>query len=237
MAPSGGSGNQPTKTNMAQPRGGSYLVQAQTPACRTRVLILGDSFISRLKGYAREEEHGCSFGLEDCINISWLGIPDATADRIDRSNVVRQRLHEFQPAVVVLQVGSNDLCSARSKADAWQVGYQISCLAEKLLNQQSVKFVLVIGVLPRSRPGKFTRDVKLYNDRMVEVNDYLDMTVEGDDLKFFILHRIGGMIDDLTLPDGVHLTAAGLHRHYNNMKYAVIHAVKGLRPARKFGRF
>ena len=207
----------------------SRLVTALLPCFRKRVLMLGDSFINHLYLHARKEPLGESFGLEDAVNIRWFGLPGATVYRLRKSVGLMQCVANFKPQTIILQIGSNDLCSAQTPSDAWQVGLQVCTLAEDLLRLEGIEFVLVLGPLPRARPSKYSPNIRLYSSRSAELNHYLSVTVDGPGLKYFSFPRIANQISELTGNDGVHLSQEGLRRYYRDMKYAVLHAVKSVR--------
>ena len=163
----------------------SRLVPALLQCFRKRVLMLGDSFINHLYLHARKEPLGESFGLEDAVDIRWFGLPGATVYRLRISVGLMQCVANFKPQTTDLQIGSNDLCSAQTPSDAWQVGLQVCTLAEDLLRLEGIEFVLVLGPLPRARPSKYSPNIRLYSSRSAELNYYLSVTVDRPGLKYF----------------------------------------------------
>ena len=226
MAEHGRTGN---GGDLGHNRSSYRLVPALLPSFRKRVLILGDSFINRLYMHARDEVAGESFGLEEAVDISWFAVPGATVGRLRKSVPMMQHIANFKPQYIILQVGSNDLCDAKTPGDSWQVGLQVCTLAEDLLKLQGVEFVLVLGSLPRTKSSTYTPNINVYRARSIEMNHYLSVTVDGPRLKYFSFPRIINQIDHLTAYDGVHLSHEGQRRYYRDMKYAVLHAVKSAR--------
>ena len=173
------------------------------------------------------------FGLKDVIDLRWCGVPGATVDHLASSPKVTNRstINNFRPEVIILQVGSNDLCRARSKADAWAVGYNIVQFAEQLLTHQSVRLVLILSSFHRTKHSGYTPDVKLYNQLVDQLYHYLYITT-GDcpGVKFFTLgNKLLVKFADFVCHDGTHLNPAGLRRYYRAMWYAILHGVKSAR--------
>ena len=220
---------------MAAPTAGSFhhsrLVPALLPCFRKRVLMLGDSFIKRLSYYVQGNiDRGC-LGLKDVIDLRWYGVPGATVDHLVSSPKVTNTISNFRPDVIILQVVSNDLCIARSKADAWAVGYRIVQFAEQLLTHQSVRLVLILSSFHRTKPSGYTPDVKLYNQLVDQLYHYLYITT-GDcpGVKFFTLgNKLLVRFADFVGHDGIHLNPAGLRRYYRALRYAILHGVKSAR--------
>ena len=80
--------------------------------------MLWDSFISRLSYYAQGDINRGSLELGEAVDLRWCGVPGATAERLASSTKVANSINNSRPQVIVVQVGFNDLCTARSKADA-----------------------------------------------------------------------------------------------------------------------
>ena len=73
----------------------------------TRVLILGHSFIRRLREYiGRNTERDANLHILDNVELKWHGVGERTvlkAVQFDHSLV-----QLFKPDIVILQLGTND---------------------------------------------------------------------------------------------------------------------------------
>ena len=76
-----------------------------------RVLVLGDSFIRRLRQFVLNapQNYSVDFHFTHCAVIKWHGIGGRTVTK-----TVEHDLHvikSFEPDIVLIQLGSNDLTS------------------------------------------------------------------------------------------------------------------------------
>ena len=74
---------------------------------------------------------------------------------------------DFEPDIVFLQIGSNDLC------DGAKVSRSIIDLADKLVSEYKVKFLAVMQIFHRlhpSRPVRHPADPAWYNPRVDSAN-------------------------------------------------------------------
>lgn len=102
--------------------------------CVPKIMILGHSFIRHLSGDS--ENH---FDDRAKSNFNLEGVGGRTVKKIKQFDVVN--VSRFVPDVVILAIGTNDLCNEPPET----VGSQIDELVELLLNHFSVR---VIGVCP-----------------------------------------------------------------------------------------
>ena len=120
---------------------------------RTRILVLGDSHIRRLRFFFRpppDHFHGfvqLSMGLQNAsrLDLSFLGYGGRTVSGIRREDM--QDIQGFSPHVVILMVGVNDLTSAT--ASALGVASDIHELALSLAAAASCEKVMVGAIPPR----------------------------------------------------------------------------------------
>ena len=80
-------------------------------AKKSPVLILGHSFVRRLKEFVRsrtqENKDSLDFNLTQRCVVSILGIGGRTVDKIVRHDL--HNIRQMAPEIVILQIGSNDL--------------------------------------------------------------------------------------------------------------------------------
>ena len=137
-------------------------------AKKSPVLILGHSFVRRLKEFvgsrAQENTYSLDFNLTQQCVVSILGIGGRTVDKI-----VRHDLHNIRRIaleIVILEIGSNDLCD--ESCDAEGVSLAIEALVELLHKDMNVRFTMVCEVIPREKPPYTS-----YNEKVYQLNSYL----------------------------------------------------------------
>ena len=112
----------------------------------TRVLILGHSFIRRLREYiGRNADLDANLHILESIELKWHGVGGRTVLKtvqFDLSVVER-----FMPDIVILQLGTNDL----SHLPAVNVGSAIEDLTRSLHDLLNVKCVCVCQTVTRLR--------------------------------------------------------------------------------------
>ena len=76
-----------------------------------RVLVLGDSFIRRLREFVLGApiNFSVNFHLTHCAVIKWHGIGGRTSTKMIQYDL--HVIESFNPDIVIIQLGSNDLTS------------------------------------------------------------------------------------------------------------------------------
>ena len=79
---------------------------------KPRVLVLGHSFVRRLREFAAQNHSGgpydLNLGLSNICSIIFHGIGGRTVDKMIKNDL--DKIHSAAPNIVVLELGSNDLC-------------------------------------------------------------------------------------------------------------------------------
>lgn len=89
----------------------------------TRVLVLGHSFVARFKAFLRDNVSKFTFSLNldpKQFMIQYFGRPGATVSSIRRNLEI---VGDFEPSIVILEIGSNDLCDSMTTAE--EVGFNL----------------------------------------------------------------------------------------------------------------
>ena len=151
-----------------------------------------------------------TFNLKD-VKVHLFGVGGRTVNKIkqcDLANVSR-----FTPDVVILEIGTNDLCNEPPET----VGSQIDESVELLLNHFSVRVVGVCEVIKRGEP--------VFNQKVEVLNRYL--RVVNDNPKVFVWrHKILDYPShDFLLGVGVHLNPCGQYLLYRSYRGAILKAV------------
>ena len=176
--------------------------------CVPKAMILGHSFVRRLSSDLEKhfDDHAKSnFDLED-VKVCLFGVGGRTVRKIKQFDVANVSC--FAPNVVILEIGTNDLCNEPPET----VGSQIDELVELLLNHFSVRVVGVCLVIKRTEP--------LFNKKVAVLNCYLSVVVDRPQV-FVWRHKIlDSPSHDFLLEDGVHLNPCGQYLLYRSYQGA-----------------
>ena len=150
-----------------------------------------------------------NFDLED-VKIRLFGFGRRTVNKITQFDV--PNVSRFGPDVVMLEIGTNDLCNELPET----VGSQIDELVELLLNHLSVRVVGVCQVIKRAEP--------MFN-KVEVLNHYLSVVVDRPQV-FVWRHKIlDSPSHDFLLENGVHLNPCGQYLLYRSYQGAILKAV------------
>ena len=183
----------------------------------SKVLVCGSSYIRRLQDYVRESHFHCR-GKP----VHWIGRPGAKIQTIWQE---LRRRPVLTYSVVVIMVGSNDLCNfSRRPAD---VTNDLLALSENLLSRGVTKVVICQLLHRRSRSHfQGLRDVKEYNDRVDDTNNLLAEKCKGN--VSFWTHEHGVRGRQHQCRDGIHLNAKGLKSFRYSIMNAMLKAEKSI---------
>ena len=187
--------------------------QSKMALCVPKVMILGHSFVRRLSGDLEnhfDDRAKSNFDLEG-VKVRLFGIGGRTVKKIKQFDVAN--VSRFAPDVVILEIGTNDLCNEPPET----VGSQIDELVELLLNHFSVRVVGVCLVIKRAEP--------MFNMKVEVLNRYLSVVVDRPRV-FVWRHKIlDSPSHDFLLEDGVHLNPCGQYLLYRSYRGAILKAV------------
>ena len=180
-----------------------------------RVLVLGDSFIRRLRQFVlgSPQHFSVDFHLTHLAVIKWHGIGGRTVTK-----TVQRDLHvikSFKPDIVIIQLGSNDLTSET----ALRVGSSIDDFVRLLHDLYHVKVIYVCQTIMRQGQPAFNRKAKL-------LTKYLRVVLEPVPYAHFWGHR-GFWLpsNNIYVRDGVHLNRGGQGKFYRSLRGAILGAL------------
>lgn len=182
-----------------------------------RVLILGHSFIRRLREFlASHVSLNTNFLLAEYCEIKWHGIGGRTVSKVRDFDLGIVEI--FRPDIVILQLGSNDLVDG----DPLSIASAIEDLVTLLHDSFQVKRVCVCQTLYRvSSPA--------YNQRVRDLIKYLKVLLEPLPYSLYWKHRgFWNSTVGLYSGDGVHLNARGHYRLYRSLRGAVLRSLHSL---------
>lgn len=189
---------------------------------KPRVLVLGHSFVRRLKEFAAPNHSGgpydLNLGLSNICSIIFHGIGGRTVDKMIKHDL--DKIRSAAPNIVVLELGSNDLCDKDS--DPETIALSIVALAELLLTELSLRFIAVCEVTARQNEPFVG-----YNDRTALLNGYLRESLRIIPTAKCWQNR--GLINPTNnavyAPDGIHLNDIGNKALYRSYRGAILWAL------------
>lgn len=203
-----------------------------------RVAIVGHSYIKHLKNFATELPNKTEFSsvapksprpnlldLDNC-SVQWYGLSGSTVPTLAANNSIRKGLNAFDPHLVFMQIGSNDLDNETSKPI--DVAYAISELADEFVQEYSCHKVLVGKLVERKKTRNI--DVDEYNEKVQFTNTYLQNFC--DDLSSFntpsFWHHKGivNPAKNIYYKDRVHMNDLGNLKLYRSIRSGVLASMK-----------
>ena len=204
-------------------------------AATPRVKVVGHSFVSRLQSYIRATP-STSFNLNlrpDQCSVLYSARPGGTVDTF--RNEQFPEICRSSPEVVVMQIGSNDLCNLSLSTQ--QIIYSIQSLIADLYSVANVRKVVFMQILFRHQPRNPRRrrrnfDVDAYNARVNVVNLSMITFLQSHPYAIFGKH-LGlysyGHLEAALSDDGTHLNnSVGYRKYFNNVRKALLVALRQL---------
>ena len=186
-----------------------------------RVMILGHSFVKRFD----ESCFVSNLGIGNVV-LNVHGVGGRTVEKVRRYDM--EDVRRFSPQIIVLEIGSNDLCDPNVDVDVF-VSSVVEFCDFLLSSVASVKFICVCEVIRR----KWTSGVplQLYNTNVAAYNIKLKEVMGSKPTIKVWRHR--GFQNEINLDrhllgDGVHPNADGLFNLYLSYRGAVLFALKQL---------
>lgn len=184
-----------------------------------RIMVLGHSFVWRIAKFLAETSLPCvsvNFHLTMTPTVQFHGIGGRTVTKLRQFDL--SAVAEFNPNVLILEIGSNDLCNA--KASVADLAVDIFQLIQLLHFRFSVEHVIVSQILHRSHPPRLFPS---YNARVCKLNRSLSHLCRSVPFAtFWFHHSIFKSQQSVLLPDGVHLNPNGNHLLYHSYQKALM---------------
>ena len=185
-------------------------------------LVLGHSFVSRFKVFLKREEFSKNLNLDDTCRVFFSGIGGRTVEKIMRFDL--EKLYVLQPQIVILEIGSNDLCDVAVDPEA--IGSQIMTLINRLRYEFGVERVVVCQILYRQN-----QPYPQYNSSVTALNSWLKVKLSN--VQYATLWRHRGLVRpslDIYGRDGIHLNRRGEALLFRSYRGAILFALKHLQP-------
>lgn len=194
------------------------------------VLVLGHSFVWRLAKFVAESPLTCvtpSFQLPLSSTVQFFGIGGRTVTKLRKFDL--PAVTRVKPTVLILEIGSNDLCDPR--CDANDLANTIFKLAQTLSSHYRVDHVIVSQIMPRESPPAVFPP---YNTRVRQANEHLYHLLKKVPFASFWYHpALSRSKTRVFLRDGVHLNQVGNHLLYHSYQKALFRYFS----RRRHGRF
>lgn len=185
-----------------------------------RVLILGHSFVKRLREFIskKDPEYDLALGLEG-VTVRWHGVGGRTVAKLRAFDLAI--VAEFKPDIVFIQIGTNDL--TQRNMSPLTVGSAIEELVTLLHNEFGVRRVLVGQTLQRAYPLHFNSQVSLLARYLKTVLEPISYAT------YWSHHGFWKPRAPYLAGDGVHLNEEGQHKFYRSIRGAVLGSVRQLK--------
>jgi len=168
----------------------------------------------------RNQEDGTytrTFNLGSTCTVKTIGIGGRTVDKLIKNDL--QDIRDTAPNVVIMDIGSNDLCDEQSDPDT--VALAIIALVELLIKDLKLRCLVLCQVLPRKK-----QPFMEYNERVWKLNGLLKEAVKGiHGAKFWIHRGLCKPSQNIFTRDGVHLNDEGHQALYRSYRGAILFAL------------
>ena len=190
-------------------------------------LIIGHSFVRRMSEFRR------SHPLDLRRQFPYIFMEGKGGQTVKGLWSEADLIRTTEPRVVVLDIGSNDLCDPiMSPVD---LALNIIELAGTLLaTTPGLQSVVIMQILPRGsrwRPRRGQRSLAEFNTAVFHTNTYLSdqcyqNTLPG--LKFYKLRKMSVDVDAFLGRDGVHLNFVGQSKYRRNYRGALLQGINNV---------
>ena len=182
----------------------------------SRVLILGHSFIRRLREFisTHSDDFYVNFSLAASVVTRWHGVGGRTVAKTLQFDL--PVVSSFRPDFVILQLGSNDLVTF----SPLHVGLIIEDFVRLLHTSYGVKLVCVCQTLRRD-------NATVFNSKVGLLTRYLRVVLKPLPYAIFWGHRgVWKARSNFYAPDGVHLNRIGQYKLYKSLRGAVLRSLR-----------
>ena len=196
---------------------------------------MGQSFIANLKAYMQENiDTHINFSL--CLDpkdvlIQYFGRRGGTLATFRDHQL--EVIQDFEPHIVVMQLGSNDLCNRKTTVEDFTREYKSDI--SDLTSIYKVQRVVVLQILHRlepSRPVRYYVDPQWFNPRVDAANVTLRELFKDNICAILWNHK--GFCDPDFLAsalknDGIHIADCAQWKYMRNIRVAIVSVIKFLK--------
>ena len=189
-----------------------------------KILVLGDSHVYWLGAFgdavgSRACLRDFTVGVQPCA-VKFMGLRGGSVTSI-RSPEVMSRVCAYQPDVVILSLGGNDLDKRYANTEAVTANLQLLMMELLAIGAQRVA---VCQLVRRRKWHNFSYDVGCA--RVQQVNEWVAEFCKRTEGVFYWRHkRIWNSTRDMFRSDGVHMSDIGNYRLFRSIRGVIIKAV------------
>lgn len=184
-----------------------------------RIMVLGHSIVWQIAKFLAETSLPCvsaNFHLTMAPTVKFHGIGGWTVTKLWQFDL--PAVTGFNPTVLVLEIGSNDLCNA--KTNVADLAANIFQPLQLFHFRFFVEHIIVSEILPRRQPPKLFPP---YNTRVFHLNRILSHLCNNVPFATFWFHRSILSSKQTVFPaDGIHLNPKGNHLLYHSYRKALL---------------
>ena len=197
-----------------------------------KVVIVGHSFVSRLRDFENHELflrlQNCNDATENGIFVGKSGADIGMIRTLLAEQVQCDSASQTGPDVGFLVIGSNYACSGVQSAS--ELAFSIFALARYLIVLKFARHVIIGQLLPRfKRHSKyFNSDLSLdaYTSFICEVNSHLAILISKTCNVFSLCKFRGFWNEEAYAADGCH--PANIEKNANSVKHEILSAYNAL---------
>ena len=173
------------------------------------ILVLGDSIVNQIQDYGKnlQARYDVNLGLDKMkYKVHYRGISGGKITNFMDLKTSVPDWSAIRPKVVVLHVGSNDLCDLTGGDEPLVVGFKLADLVNLLIKQQPVKYVILSFIIPGIKAHRRMKmTLSKYNTILSVINNFLRI------IEFWRHRRLetSQICKFIRAKDGVHLTKQG----------------------------
>ena len=171
---------------------------AMAEEMRLRALVVGDSFVNRLRDFIRKQNKCPDFGLK-AVTVSLKGIGGAAVPKLEQWPP--SWVEECQPHLTIFLVGGNDL--EQPQLQVWDVADRLERLVDHHVATYGIMGAGVCCILDRSH---FPQVVPSYPSRVRVYNKYIKVVFKNKARVRYWRHACIVAVEGLLIRDGVHLS-------------------------------
>lgn len=198
-----------------------------------KIHIIGHSYVHHFKTFIRRNSDQFSYNLNldpKQVMIQYSASPGASVPQLRDRHI--QYVQDFEPDIVILDIGTNDLCNKHLTAEALVAS--LLDLVDHLIYFRNVKFVVVLQILhrvPSLVPIRHPVDIVWFDDRVDEVNLSLTKKLQDTSQACFWRHKAFWSVKsqlEVFSRDGIHLSTQGQRKYFSSLRALVVHLLNRL---------
>lgn len=181
------------------------------------VAIIGHSFVRRARTFLLNRSRK-SLNLDLSFGTHVVTFNGVGGSKIQDVANLFQQVEGLDPHIVVIDLGTNDLCSSTNPVRLALALYE---QAKFILAQDSVRRVILLQVCPRVCANRARE--RLVSDNISAFNDALHSLCKdgGDSISYRFTKALASNLDNVSR-DGCHLNTQGMLQYVKSLRRAIL---------------